>query len=394
MSAAGSPGVVSLGGPQADSLAVQSVAKPLPLVRTRIPRALHPVAWWLWAIGLAVAASRTSNPLLLVLIVCVAGFVVSMRRTNAPWALGFRYYLWMALVIIVIRVVFRSIFPAPVLAGDPVLLHLPHIPTPSWYAGIRIGGDVSFGAVISAIADGLRLATLLCCIGAANVLANPKRMLRVLPGALHEIGVALVVSISIAPQLIESTQRVRKARRLRGGGKGLRALKAIFVPVLEDALANSRQLAASMDSRGYGRSATAKQRDRIVTAVLMISALIALCVGSYGLLGGGLTSTLGYPGLVVGTVLGIAGLFWGGRRVTVTTYRPDPWLLAEWGTVACGIVCAAVFLFGYGYAAEALVPSFEPPAWPTLPVVPLAAILVAAIPAFITPPAIREEERR
>ena len=31
----------------------------------RLPRALHPGAWWLWALGLATAASRTTNPLLL-----------------------------------------------------------------------------------------------------------------------------------------------------------------------------------------------------------------------------------------------------------------------------------------------------------------------------------------
>lgn len=362
-----------------------SLAAPA-LASHRIPRALHPVAWWLWAIGLAVSASRTSNPLLLVLLLCVAGFVVSMRRTNAPWALGFRYYLVMAVVIIVIRVVFRIIFSAPVLPGDTVLVHLPQIPTPSWYAGIRIGGDVSAGAIFNAVADGLRLATLLCCIGAANVLANPKRLLRVLPGALHEIGVAVVVSISIAPQLIESAQRVRRARRLRGGGKGMRALKAIFVPVLEDALANSRQLAASMDSRGYGRSATATHRDRMVTATLMISALVALCIGCYGLLGGELVTTLGYPGLIIGVVLGVAGLVWGGRRVRVTSYRPDPWRAAEWATVACGVVCAAVFVLGYGYSADAMLPNFEPPVWPQLPMVPLMAVLVAALPAFVTPP--------
>ena len=35
--------------------------------------------------------------------------------------------------------------------------------------------------------------TMLCCIGAANALANPKRALRVLPGALYELGTAVAV---------------------------------------------------------------------------------------------------------------------------------------------------------------------------------------------------------
>ena len=46
----------------------------------RLPRLLHPAAWWAWAIGLAMAASRTTNPLLLALVLAVAGYVVAGRR--------------------------------------------------------------------------------------------------------------------------------------------------------------------------------------------------------------------------------------------------------------------------------------------------------------------------
>ena len=35
-------------------------------------RDLHPLAWWVWALGLAAAASRTTNPLLLGLVIGVA----------------------------------------------------------------------------------------------------------------------------------------------------------------------------------------------------------------------------------------------------------------------------------------------------------------------------------
>ena len=34
----------------------------------RLPRDLHPVAWWVWALGLATAASFTTNPLVLLTI--------------------------------------------------------------------------------------------------------------------------------------------------------------------------------------------------------------------------------------------------------------------------------------------------------------------------------------
>ncbi len=189
-----------------------------------LPRNLHPIAWWLWAIGLVVAASRTTNPLLLTAILVVAGFVVVRRRGTAPWARAFRYYLVFGAVIIVIRVVTRVIFGGGVM-GTHVWFTLPRIPLPGWAAGITIGGPVTAEAVLAAAYDGLRLATIIACIGAANALANPKRALRVLPGALYELGVAVVISITVAPQLVAGVQRVRRARRLRGGAtRGLRAL--------------------------------------------------------------------------------------------------------------------------------------------------------------------------
>src|SRR5579859_2925502 len=78
--------------------------------RRRVPRALHPVAWWIWALGLAIAVNRTTNPLLLILTLSVLAFVVANRRTDAPWARAFKYYLMIALFVIVVRIVFQSVF--------------------------------------------------------------------------------------------------------------------------------------------------------------------------------------------------------------------------------------------------------------------------------------------
>jgi energy-coupling factor transport system permease protein len=352
----------------------------------RLPRGLHPVAWWIWALALAVAASRTSNPLLLLLIFAVLGLTVALRRTDAPWARGYRFYLVMALSVIVIRVAFRIIFNSGAAPGTLILFRLPQLPTPSWYAGIQIGGAVSAQAVLGAALDGARLACLLCCLGAANTLANPKRALQVLPGALYELGVSVTVALSVAPQLVESTQRVRRARRLRGGagGRGLGAWRAVAVPVLHDALDRSLLLAAGMDSRGYGRTGSATQASRRLTAGLMLAGMAGLCVGAYGLLDATLPGALSVTGFAAGTALCLAGLALGGRRVSRSRYRPDPWRWPEWVVSACGIVCAAGLCLHPSYSPAALNPAVL--AWPPLPLLPVAVILVAAAAGFAAPP--------
>ncbi|MEU4115672.1 CbiQ family ECF transporter T component [Kitasatospora sp. NPDC028055] len=360
----------------------------------RSPRNLHPLAWWTWALALATAASRTTNPLLLLLVLAVLGYVVTARRSEAPWARGFTYYLWVALTVVAIRVVFRCVFATGITPHDHLLFSLPHIPTPAWYAGIQLGGPVSLEATLSAAFDGLRLACLICCIGAANTLANPKRALRVLPGALYELGVAVTVSLSVAPQLVQSVQRVARARRLRAGQrKGVRALRGIVVPVLEDALERSLSLAAAMDSRGYGRSGTASRRSRQLTGALMLLGMCGLCAGVYGLLDGTAPAALGLPAFLAGAVLCVAGLVLGGRRVRRTTYRPDRWRAAEWAVAGCGVTAAVLLFATVGYDATDLNPSLYPLTWPALPLVPVLALLLAGAAGIVSPPPGRTPER-
>ncbi|MFF3365291.1 energy-coupling factor transporter transmembrane component T [Streptomyces misionensis] len=353
----------------------------------RLPRTLHPVAWWVWALALATAVSRTDNPLLLFLVLAVLGYVVTARRTEAPWARGFKYYLYLALTVVTIRVVFRAVFATGITPHDHFLFSLPHIPTPDWYAGIRIGGPVSLEALLSSATDGLRLACMMCCIGAANTLANPKRALRVLPGALYELGVAVTVAISVAPQLVQSVQRVTRAKKLRATRtRGMRALRGIVVPVLEDALERSLRLASAMDSRGYGRAGTATRRSRRITGALMLLGMCGLCAGAYGLLDATAPPLLGLPAMAAGAVLCVAGLRLGGRRVTRTVYRPDPWSLPEWAVAGSGVLSAVLLFSNLGYDPAQLNPTYYSLTWPNLPLVPTAAILLAGTAGFLAPP--------
>lgn len=350
-----------------------------------LPRDLHPAAWWVWALGLAVAATRTTNPWLLLTILAVACHVVVARRTEAPWAMAFRMYLYLGAVIVVFRVFFRFVFGGA--EGSTIILRLPEIPLPAWAAGIRLFGDVSAESLLGGLYDGLRLATMVVCLGAANALANPKRLLKAMPPALYEIGTAVIVALSVFPQLAESVQRVRRARKLRGGatGKRFRALHAVIIPVLEDALDRSLQLAASMDSRGYGRAGTVPARARLATGTLMIAGLLGVCVGVYASLDGTAPRFLAAPVLVAGLVLAMVGFRFAGRRVRRTRYRPDRWHAPEVVVAASGIAVAAVLFVTSGVDPTNLNPSLSRLSWPTLSWAPLAGVLLGVLPAFLSP---------
>jgi energy-coupling factor transport system permease protein len=362
-----------------------SSAPPSVRQRTRrLPRGLHPGAWWLWALSLAVAASRTTNPLLLALLLAVTSVVVVARRSDAPWARAYRLYLVLGAVIIVLRVLLH--IAVGFKYGDHVLLRLPEVPLPDWAAGIQVGGTVYLEGLLGAIFEGLRLATLIVCIGAANALANPKRLLRALPGALHEIGVAFVVSLTVAPQLADSVHRVRRARRLRGDtARGVRSVGRIALPVLQDALERSILLAAAMDSRGYGRSVQASPGTRRLSGALVLTGLMATCVGIFGLLDAQSATLLGVPALLAGLALAAAGTWVGGQQVRRSSYRPDPWRAPEWATVVCGLAAVAGMLFVGHTDPNALTAPLQPLAVPALPLVATAGILVAGLAAVVSP---------
>jgi energy-coupling factor transport system permease protein len=343
---------------------------------------VHPAAWWTWALGLAACASRTSNPWLLVLVVLVASVTVLARRTDAPWALSFRLYLWLGLLIVVLRVLFRVLFGGGY--GSTVLVSLPAVPLPSWAAGISLLGPVTRESLLAGLYDGMRLATILVCVGAANALANPRRLLAALPAALYEVGTALVVALAVFPQLGESITRVRRARRLRGEpGKGTRGLRTLVVPVLEDALERSLKLAASMDVRGYGRSGTATRPERRLTGTLLIGGLVGLCVGTYAFLDATAPRVLAVPMLAAGLLLAAAGFVVAGRRVQRTTYRPDPWRLPEMLTAGSGVASAVLMTVVATRSPGVALPDVTEA--PALSVLALAAVVVGLVPAVLTP---------
>jgi energy-coupling factor transport system permease protein len=350
-----------------------------------LPRALHPGAWWLWALGLATVASRTTNPLVLALVLATLVLVVTSRRSDAPWARSFGLFLRLALIVLAFRTTMQVLLGTSV-SGN-VLVTLPEVPLPEWAAGVSLGGPITDDHLAAALAEGLRLATMLACIGAANALANPKRLLASLPAALYEVGVAVVVALSFVPSLAGSVQRIRAARRLRGRpDRGVRGMASVALPVLEDALERSLSLAAAMDSRGYGRRAVVPAGERHLTSVLLLGGLAGICLGVYGLLDASGPPLLGVLGAAGGVVLAAVGLAVGGRHTLRTRYRPDPWRAPEWVTAGAGLAAMVASIASGLLDPAAQYPTVLPLTALPLPPVVVVGVLVAALPAWSTPP--------
>ena len=346
------------------------------------PRALHPAAWWGWAIGCAVVATRTTNLILLGLVIAISCLTVISRRTSAPWAMAFRMYVYLACFIVVLRLAFRIVFSAN---GPTVVLRLPVLSFPG--LGLRFFGPVSAEALLFAGQSALQLAAMVLAVGAANALANPKRLLAAVPGALYEWGAVVVIALTVFPQLAESLVRVRKARQLRAEtGKGAHLIRNVAMPVLSDALDRSLLLAAAMDSRGYGRSALVAPGVRRLTSILLIASSLALCVGAYGLLDTGMTPMwMGAPMVVAGIVVGFLALRLAGKRVRRTRYRPDSLKAPEW-VVLGSAVCACVGIVILGSLQPAVVyPAVQPLGWPPVSLASVLAVLVLILPAFLAP---------
>ena len=94
------------------------------------------MAWWLWAIGLAAAASFTTNPLVLLLLIGVASVVVMalpLRTSRGGARSGSTS--GSGVVIVVLRVLFRIVFGGSY--PGTVILDLPEIPLPDWVLASR-----------------------------------------------------------------------------------------------------------------------------------------------------------------------------------------------------------------------------------------------------------------
>lgn len=358
-------------------------AGPLPTPQREGPT-LHPLAWWAWAGGVAVALTRVGNPVVLIALITGVVLTAAVCREPAP-AAGtgrggsiFTRTLEAALVLGAVIILVRT--GMYVLVGLPdstrVILDLPSFDLP-WFTNLDLLGPLHFGGFVHALIEGVRLAGLVIVFGAASAVSNPRRALRYLPSSLHHLGTAAVIAVAAAPQLVASVGRIRRAQRLRAPAPGrrtrFRGLLAVLIPVLSGALDHSLVLAGSMDSRGYAR-ATRSSRG---VGVALTVALLAAAAGTYGLLDTTTPPALSLALLIGGSALAVGASVAASRSVTRTRYRETRWGWREslLGVCALAITVAAVGATG-AWATSTLGSWRASEPWPTLP--PLGALMALA----------------
>jgi energy-coupling factor transporter transmembrane protein EcfT len=213
-------------------------------------KSLHPLTWWIWSLLIISAVIGADSGWLAGSAMAAAAFLVRNFAASAPWAKSFWFSLKIGVFILIIRTVVGVLIGVPI--PGTKLATLPIVPLPHWLAGIRIGGVITQERLLSSIHEGLIIIAVISLFGAAVSLTSPHKLLRVTPVAIYEFGVATVIATSALPNLVQSVSRIRRARALRGDEKP--SWRSIALPLLEDSLSRSLELAAAMDARGFGVS--------------------------------------------------------------------------------------------------------------------------------------------
>lgn len=232
---------------------------------------LHPLTLWIASILLAIGVVALNSAVIALAIVGAVALFVFIRRDGSPWNKSFALSLRIGATILAIRTVVGVLIGVPI--PGRTLFTIPILHLPSWMPGIRIGGAVTLERLSSSLHEGVIIATIIALFGAATSLTSPHRLLRVTPSFIYEIGITLVIATSLFPQMASSIRRIRTAHKLRGIEKV--KIGSIALPLLEESLARSLQLAASMDARGYGVSRK-RSRYRPQQWLLRDSALVAM----------------------------------------------------------------------------------------------------------------------
>ena len=143
----------------------------------------------------------------------------------------FKQYLWMALFVVLVRLVFNLVF-----------------------------SDFSLVVAQNALVEGGKLALWVLGFGLFNAAVDVRKLLKRAPPFLSGFTTALTISLSLVPEMTNNIKRVRDASKLRSSRTGRRLVQSVIVPVLSNAVDQSIRLAESMEYRGFGQKTNTENK--------------------------------------------------------------------------------------------------------------------------------------
>ncbi|MCI0577775.1 MAG: energy-coupling factor transporter transmembrane protein EcfT [Chloroflexi bacterium] len=328
----------------------------------------NPRAWLVWVLAAALLVMVARNPLYTVILLLVSQVALATRAAGPG---GRKWPFWsLGLFIVLVSAVYNSLF---VHVGQTVLLRLP--------AGLPLlGGPVTLEAMVAGAANGLVLLALLSVFTALNALVPAGELVRLMPAALHDLGLVILIALTYVPETGRHLQRIREAQAIRGHRlRGLRDWRPVVIPLLVGGLERSLQLAEAMVARGYG--ATAGAQHSLAIRLVSFLGLLAAFTGWL------LAYWLGWPGwLLLAAGAGVlAGLLWvAGRRSPRSQYRPLPWRPRDSLLVAVALLPLLVALLPWPFVAQGTLayspyPRVHMPAFDPFIGLALAALVLPAL---------------
>ncbi len=204
----------------------------------------HPLAWGAWTLVALSVTLTQRNPYqqVLLLAILVNVLLLYRRRTAGGYWRG-------ALILALLPVLFNVALSR---FGTHVFFRVPGIPL--------LGGPWTLEALVYGVSTGAALLLTALTFGILHASVRSADLLGILPRPLYRLGSVIALALTFVPQTVASIAAILEARRLRGYRTGWRAVPAILVPVLLNALERSLQYAESLDARGFGSRRRSRYR--------------------------------------------------------------------------------------------------------------------------------------
>jgi energy-coupling factor transport system permease protein len=316
-------------------------------------------AWGVWLMVTAVLITIARNPLYTLLLLLAVQLVQQRHRhpDNQTLQISLRRF---ALIVITLSALFNFLL---VSFGQTILLQLPD----QWPL---IGGGKSVEALIYGASNGLTLVTLLALFIAFNQIVPVTDFIKLIPRALPDVGMVLLIALTYVPETQRHLQQVRAAQAVRGLEiQGVRQWRPLILPLLIGGLERAMALAETMVARGYG--ALAAERPRWWVQVGLLLGLLLV-------FGGWL---MGWFWLGLGLVWLLGLIWWQGQTRPWTTYRPRPWRRADTWLLLASLTPALILLIvPQPELAYNPYPTFS---WPPFSMIIGLTLSLTALPALL-----------